>query len=68
MQLTEFFEDDVYNQMVKSLQRITRGIAISDQFPQRKCPEVILDDHYLPPVSNSFRLLQRELPLICRML
>lgn len=60
MQLTlRFFDEEVYNQLYKSIVRITRGIAISAGLPEEKMPVVKLADQYHPPVSNDPLLVEK---------
>jgi hippurate hydrolase len=57
MQLTvRFFDDQVYGSILESLEKITRGIAISAGLPESLYPEVIPLDHLTPPVINDAQL------------
>ncbi len=60
MQLTvRFFNDDVYNQIIEGLKRITRGIGISAGLPEDKLPEVVPLEGYTPPVANNPALVNK---------
>ncbi|MDX2442812.1 MAG: amidohydrolase [Bacteroidales bacterium] len=57
LQLTlRFYKDTIYEQMLKSLNRITAGIAESAGLPEEKYPKVIVSNEYTPPVINDPQL------------
>ena len=60
LQLTvRFFSDDVYQQIIKGLERITRGIALSAGLTEESLPEVIPLEGLTPPVANDPALVER---------
>ncbi len=57
LQLTlRFYNDLVYEHMLKAIKRITRGIAESAGLPRDKFPVVKTLDQFTPPVINDTRL------------
>jgi amidohydrolase len=48
-----FFEDEVYQQIKRSLVRISDGIAASAGLPAEKMPVIKFGDEYTPPVAND---------------
>lgn len=50
------YSEEVRDKTIKSLERITKGIAISAGLPENKFPEVIVKDEYTPPVINNKEL------------
>ena len=57
LQLTlRFYKDTIYEQMLKSLNRITAGIAESAGLPEEKYPKIIVSNEYTPPVINDPQL------------
>jgi amidohydrolase len=58
MMLTlRFFEDGVYKQIQKSLERITRGDAIAAGLPESKMPLIEYAKEFSPPVINDPKLV-----------
>ncbi len=54
MQLTlRFYKEEIYDQMIEALKRITRGIAASAGLPEEKYPKVMVTDQYTSPVYND---------------
>lgn len=54
MQLTlRFYKEEIYDQMIEALKRITRGIAASAGLPEEKYPKVMITDQYTSPVYND---------------
>lgn len=59
LQLTvRYYNDQVYEQIIGAIQRITTGIAISAGLDEKKFPEVILDESPTPPVVNDISLTE----------
>jgi len=60
LQLTvRFFSDEVYQQIIKGLERITRGIALSAGLSEKLLPEVITLEGITPPVENDPGLVNK---------
>jgi hippurate hydrolase len=60
MQLTvRFFTDEVYEQIISGLKRITKGIALSAGVPEDRLPEVVPLEGLTPPVANDEKLVNR---------
>ena len=54
LQLTvRFYEDDVYDHILKSLERITQGIARSAGLPENLYPEINPLGQFTPPLIND---------------
>ena len=54
LQLTlRFYKDEVYEQMLRSLNRITAGIGESAGLSPDKFPKIIVSDDFTPPVIND---------------
>jgi len=53
------YSEEVRNQTIEGLERISKGIAISAGLPEEKYPEVIVKDEYTPPVINNLDLVNR---------
>jgi len=69
LQLTvRFFSDEVYQQIIEGLERITRGIAISAGLSEEKFPEVIPLEGLTPPVANDPDLVNRGIQSMEKML
>ncbi|HCC71775.1 MAG TPA: amidohydrolase [Bacteroidales bacterium] len=69
MQLTvRFFSDEVYNQIIDGLKRITRGIALSAGLTEEKFPEVIPLEGLTPPVANNPDLVNKGVVSMEKML
>lgn len=59
LQLTiRFFKDEVLQQIMESLKRMTKGIALSAGLPDNKIPEIKLGESTLSPVINHPELTQ----------
>lgn len=69
LQLTvRFFNDDVYQQILEGLVRITRGIGLSAGLPEEKLPEVTPLEGYTPPVANDPDLVNKGIRSMEKML
>jgi len=60
LQLTvRFFSDETYQKILSSLQRISKGLAISAGLPEDKWPQVKASNQFTPPVLNNAELVQK---------
>ncbi len=61
LQMTvRFFEDDIYDQIVEAIMRISRGIAISAGLNEDQMPVVTFGGELTPPVDNNPELVFRS--------
>ena len=64
LQLTlRFYSDEVYQQIIEAIARISRGVAVSAGLPEEKFPDVRISDPYTPPVVNDPELTGRAVDL-----
>ncbi len=69
LQLTvRFFSDEVYQQIIEGLERITRGIALSAGLSEEKLPEVIPLEGLTPPLANDPDLVNKGIQSMEKML
>ncbi|MCF8221656.1 MAG: amidohydrolase [Bacteroidales bacterium] len=62
LQLTvRFFSDEVYEQIISGLKRITRGVGLSAGLPEDRLPEVIPLEGVTPPVANDPALVNKAI-------
>jgi len=54
LQLTiRFYKDEVFEHILQSIHRITKGVAISAGLPKEKFPEIIVQKQFTPPLDNN---------------